>query len=146
MQFPSGSFTERVVTDVTDDLTNYTITGQLGTLNSCSGDVDMLKKLAAMSSQLNVCKVAGKVVVHLFLLAYSMSLASLIIWIYFSGGGFQQYFVYYLQKSLSEMLASVHHIFLVRTADCVSCSLVMDKSSYAVCIFIYISFCFVLIR
>ncbi|AQK86708.1 ribosome export associated1 [Zea mays] len=95
MQFPSGSFTERVVTDVTDDLTNYTITGQLGTLNSCSGDVDMLKKLAAMSSQLNVCKVAGKV------------------------------------KSLSEMLASVHHIFLVRTADCVSCSLVMDKSSYA---------------
>lgn len=49
MQFPSGSFTERVVTD------------QLGTLNSGS-DLDMLKKLAAVSCQLNVGKVADKVV------------------------------------------------------------------------------------
>lgn len=62
MQFPSGSFTERVVTDATDDLTNYTITDQLGTLYSGSGYLDMLKKLVAVSSQLNVGKVADKVV------------------------------------------------------------------------------------
>jgi len=62
MQFPSGSFTERVVTDATDDLTNYTITNQLGTLYSGYGDLDMLKKLAAVSSQLNFGKVADKVV------------------------------------------------------------------------------------
>jgi len=94
MQFPSGSFTKRVVTDTTDDLTNSTITNQLGTLYGGSGDLDMLKKLAAVSSQLNVGKVTDKV------------------------------------KSQSEVLVSVHHISLVRTADCVSSSLVMDKSSY----------------
>jgi len=83
MQFPSGSFTKRVVTDATDDLTNYTIiTNQLGTLYGGSGDLDMLKKLAAVSSQLNVGKVTDKVVSASILVAYSMSLASLIIIIY----------------------------------------------------------------
>ena len=81
MQFPSGSFTERVVTDATDDLTNYTITNQLGTLYSGYGDLDMLKKLAAVSSQLNVGKVADKVVsASISSCLYSMSLASLIIY------------------------------------------------------------------
>lgn len=82
MQFPSGSFTKRVVTDTTDDLTNYTITNQLGTLYGGSGALDMLKKLAAVSSQLNVGKVTDKVVSASILVAYSMSLASLIIIIY----------------------------------------------------------------
>ena len=148
MQFPSGSFTERVVTDATDDLTNYTITNQLGTLYSGYGDLDMLKKLAAVSSQLNVGKVADKVV--------SASISSCL----FNAISFFNYIYEFislelafsnvlctnLQKSQSEMLVSVHHISLVRTADCVSCSLVMDKSSYVVCIFISMPFCFILIR
>ncbi|CAL4925261.1 unnamed protein product [Urochloa decumbens] len=91
MQFPSGSITERVVTDMTD-LTECAVDDQQRTQNS-SGDVDVLKKLA-MSSQLNVGKVGDKV------------------------------------KSYSEMLVSIHHIFLVRTAYRVSCSHIMDKSSY----------------
>jgi hypothetical protein len=60
MQFPSG-ITERVVTDMTD-LTEYAAGVKLRTQNSCSSDVDVLKKLAAVSSQLNACKVGDKVV------------------------------------------------------------------------------------
>ena len=60
MQFPSG-ITERVVTDMTD-LTEYAAGVKLRTQNSCSSDVDVLKKLAAVSSQLNVGKVGDKVV------------------------------------------------------------------------------------
>ena len=59
MQFPSG-ITERVVTDMTD-LTDYAVGVKLRTQIS-SGDVDVLKKLAAVSSQLNVGKVGDKVV------------------------------------------------------------------------------------
>ncbi|PVH31778.1 hypothetical protein PAHAL_9G230700 [Panicum hallii] len=92
MQFPSG-ITERVVTDMTD-LTDYAVGVKLTTQNSCSGDVDVLKKLAVVSSQLNVGKVGDKV------------------------------------KSHSEMLVSIHHMFLVRTAYRVSCSLIMDTSSF----------------
>ncbi|KAG2548684.1 hypothetical protein PVAP13_9KG211085 [Panicum virgatum] len=91
MQFPSG-ITERVVTDMTD-LTDYAVGVKLRTQIS-SGDVDVLKKLAAVSSQLNVGKVGDKV------------------------------------KSHFEMLVSIHHIFLVRTAYRVSCSLIMDTSSF----------------
>jgi len=92
MQFPSG-ITERVVTDMTD-LTEYAAGVKLRTQNSCSSDVDVLKKLAAVSSQLNAGKVGDKV------------------------------------KSRSEMLVSIHHMFLVRTAYRVSCSLIMDTSSF----------------
>ena len=60
MQFPSG-ITERVVTDMTD-LTEYAAGVKLRTQNSCSSDVDVLKKLAAVSSQLNAGKVGDKVV------------------------------------------------------------------------------------
>ncbi|XP_062201313.1 midasin-like isoform X2 [Phragmites australis] len=49
MQFPSGS------------ITKYAIDDQRGTQYSVFGYVDMLKKLAAVSSQLNVGKVADKV-------------------------------------------------------------------------------------
>ncbi|GJN20772.1 hypothetical protein PR202_gb08190 [Eleusine coracana subsp. coracana] len=93
MQFPSGSVTGRVVSDSDiTDLMNYAIDDRPG--RYCNfHDVDILKKLAAVSSQLNVGKV-DKV------------------------------------KSHSEMLISIHHISLVRTTYCVSCSLIMDKTSY----------------
>ncbi|KAL6643149.1 hypothetical protein ACP70R_021330 [Stipagrostis hirtigluma subsp. patula] len=90
MQFPSGSITGTVITDMTE-LSNYAIDGQPGTQYS---DSDVLKKLVGMSSQLNVGRVAEKV------------------------------------KSYSEMQFSIQHISLVRTAYCVSCSLIMDKACY----------------
>ncbi|KAL6842329.1 hypothetical protein ACP4OV_027756 [Aristida adscensionis] len=93
MQFPSGSITRRVINDMTD-ISNYSIDGQPGFQSSDSDDFDILKKLAGVSSQLNICKVEDKV------------------------------------KSYSEMLVSIHHISLVRTACCVSNSLIMDKASY----------------
>nr|CAB3494534.1 unnamed protein product [Digitaria exilis] len=93
MEFPSGSITERFVTDMTD-VTEYAVDDKLKTQNSGSRDVDVLKKLAIVSSQLNVGKVGDKV------------------------------------KSHSEMLVSIHHMVLVRTAYHVSCSLIMDSSSY----------------
>ncbi|KAF8672677.1 hypothetical protein HU200_049372 [Digitaria exilis] len=76
------------------DVTEYAVDDKLKTQNSGSRDVDVLKKLAIVSSQLNVGKVGDKV------------------------------------KSHSEMLVSIHHMVLVRTAYHVSCSLIMDSSSY----------------
>ncbi|KAJ1295332.1 hypothetical protein BS78_01G216000 [Paspalum vaginatum] len=93
MQFPSGYITKRIVTDAAD-LTKHAISDQLGTLYIGSEDVDILKKLAAVSSQLNAGEVSDKV------------------------------------KSQAEMLVSIHHVSLVRTTDCVNCSLIMDRSSY----------------
>ncbi|TVU30479.1 hypothetical protein EJB05_22106, partial [Eragrostis curvula] len=62
MQFPSGSVTGRVISDRTD-LTNYGTNDQTGQYSKF-GDVDILKKLAAVSSQVNVGKVADKVKSH----------------------------------------------------------------------------------
>lgn len=61
MEFPSGSITERVVTDMSD-LTEYAVDDKQKTQNSGSRDVDVLKKLAIVLSQLNVGKVGDKVV------------------------------------------------------------------------------------
>lgn len=66
MQFPSGSITGRVVSDSDiTDLSSYAIdNGQY-----CSfDDVDVLKKLATVSSQLNVGKVDKEVSAFKFLL------------------------------------------------------------------------------
>lgn len=60
MQFPSASVTGRVLVGV-PDLTKYSMGDQLETHYCEFRDVDILKKLAAVSSQLNVGKVADKV-------------------------------------------------------------------------------------
>lgn len=72
MQFPSASVTGRVLVGV-PDLTKYSMGDQLETHYCEFRDVDILKKLAAVSSQLNVGKVADKVVSGSKCLSYSVS-------------------------------------------------------------------------